>query len=777
MSDSDPTLLGRFHAGRSEEAFRELIERHAGLVYSVALRFPGLEPVDAEEVAQEVFLLVAGKASELRSHPSLVAWLFKTTRHLAARYRRSEVRRLIRQRKACEMFPMETSESALVDWAALRPVVDEAVGELERADQLAVLWRYYERLDYVRIGHRLGVSEEAARKRVGRSLHALRSVLSKRGMISSVAAMDLAMGAHAVVPVPGALTRRIASAALAATASGPALALLQMGSLRRLSVLAGGRLRFVAVAVVSVAVLLQGLAWLRDAGRDRDPQQAAHRSQPPGIGTNGVHRLFSAVGDRLGQESDDLEDARRRLREVLGRGDVPYRIGKAIELFGDRTTEAFPILLEALKEKSPGLPAAAATGMRHVLGRLSGSGRESERMALMNQIRPILGAALVDPRTPAPLQTRALEILCLERSESIGPEDLESLAWLERVLHESPVRQIDLRLEIVDRLLSPAVQRPGTDQLIVGLRPLLDSPDPADRILAAFALAGGGGSMPSAVVDVLIEAVREPSRYRSRGIATLEALGPLAAKSVPVLLGIAGVGTSPDGLAAREALCRIDPEQGQLHPELREAVLRKAVRRGLVGLGDLDQAVRDWLLDFRTRGTSESLAAEVARSLVAAEMGGNLIQSTDWQTRLVEALHRVLVRGEEAEAEWLRGVANQLSLHTAFVDDESRVAGWNLDSIGLTLSARALLRVLPPADRVELEELIRQYESKAEQARLNGDYTALQSLQPLVRLMDGLATANPAYCAAFRRELSAQYPGLPELLGVRGREETSNAGR
>ena len=74
----DTTLLRDYALHRSEPAFQSLVERYLVLVYSTALRQVGNRAL-AEEVAQNVFVVVARSPSAFRYGTTLSSWLYKTT--------------------------------------------------------------------------------------------------------------------------------------------------------------------------------------------------------------------------------------------------------------------------------------------------------------------------------------------------------------------------------------------------------------------------------------------------------------------------------------------------------------------------------------------------------------------------------------------------------------------------------------------------------------------------------------------------------------------------
>ena len=99
MTDApDADLLEQFARDHSEAAFTALVERHIGLVHSVALRHTA-NPQHAEDITQVVFIILARKAAALSRKTILPGWLYHTARLVAANFQRAEIRRLRRDHR------------------------------------------------------------------------------------------------------------------------------------------------------------------------------------------------------------------------------------------------------------------------------------------------------------------------------------------------------------------------------------------------------------------------------------------------------------------------------------------------------------------------------------------------------------------------------------------------------------------------------------------------------------------------------------------------------
>ncbi len=219
MTPNDAELLNRYRTQHSETAFAELVQRYLDLVYSAALRQVGGDVHLAKDVTQIVFADLALKAGGLTNHPSIAGWLYTSTRFAAAKAVRSEQRRRVREHTASTMQQLHAAPESEVNWDTLRPVLDDAMHELDEPDREAVLLRYFQGRDLRTVGSALGVSDDAARKRVERALDKLRGTLEQRGIRSTSSALASALAGIAISSAPSGLSGSIITASLAGSAA------------------------------------------------------------------------------------------------------------------------------------------------------------------------------------------------------------------------------------------------------------------------------------------------------------------------------------------------------------------------------------------------------------------------------------------------------------------------------------------------------------------------------------------------------------------------------
>src|ERR1700727_3870992 len=78
----DPSVVAlvRRASGGDQDAWSELVERYAPLVYTICARYR-LSTHDVEDVGQSVWLLLVEQLGKLREPAALPGWLATTTAH------------------------------------------------------------------------------------------------------------------------------------------------------------------------------------------------------------------------------------------------------------------------------------------------------------------------------------------------------------------------------------------------------------------------------------------------------------------------------------------------------------------------------------------------------------------------------------------------------------------------------------------------------------------------------------------------------------------------
>lgn len=103
-------------------------------------------------------------------------------------------------------------------WEHIATHLDAALGELSEPDRDAVLLRYFERKSAREMAQTLGISDDAAQRRVSRAVERLRESFTKRGISASASGLAAVISVNAVQAAPVGLTATISTAvALAGT--------------------------------------------------------------------------------------------------------------------------------------------------------------------------------------------------------------------------------------------------------------------------------------------------------------------------------------------------------------------------------------------------------------------------------------------------------------------------------------------------------------------------------------------------------------------------------
>ncbi len=321
----DAELLCRYAEDASEDAFAELVRRRIGLVFFVALR-QTRDVQRAEDVAQSVFTDLARKAATLSRHPVLVGWLYRSAQFAATDVMRAVQSRTLREKETQIMHETLGHHDPGPEWEQVRPVLDQVIGELNEHDRDAILLRFFDGRPFADIGVRLQLSENSARMRVERALDKLHSLLARRGVTSTTAALGVALANQASVAAPAGLAATVTGSALA-SAGTSAGAFLAFMSTSKSFVGAIGMLAAVALgtAVYQTAALHRRDIALANATADRESLQAKLRE--------GESRATAAT-EIESLRSDDLAAFRRYKEDMASqRALAKQRATEAKEIY------------------------------------------------------------------------------------------------------------------------------------------------------------------------------------------------------------------------------------------------------------------------------------------------------------------------------------------------------------------------------------------------------------------------------------------------------------
>jgi RNA polymerase sigma-70 factor (ECF subfamily) len=186
---SDVELVTRARQGDSA-AFGELVDRHRNAVYRAALAALGSH-ADAEDAAQDAFLLAYRRLDSFRGQASFKTWLLTIAWHHAINRRRSLTRmwRRMVEPKANEEVEIVTAALATSNptpeqaaaYDQLRRAVRRAIQTLSPKLRDALLLAHAGEYSYQEIGAMLGAPLGTIKWRVSEARRIIRKQLQERG--------------------------------------------------------------------------------------------------------------------------------------------------------------------------------------------------------------------------------------------------------------------------------------------------------------------------------------------------------------------------------------------------------------------------------------------------------------------------------------------------------------------------------------------------------------------------------------------------------------------
>lgn len=202
-------------------------------------------------------------------------------------------------------------------WLEIAPHLEDALEELSEPDRDAVLLRYFKNHDLRTVGATLGISDDAAQKRVSRAVERLREFFAKRGVTVGTSGLAVVISTNAVQAAPVGLALTISAAAavltgttLATTASVTATKAIVMTALQK------------TIVTATIAVLAgAGIYEARQAAQLREQVQMFQQQQVP-------------LPEQVLQLQRERDDAKRRLAALQNTYENSDRQSELLRLRG-----------------------------------------------------------------------------------------------------------------------------------------------------------------------------------------------------------------------------------------------------------------------------------------------------------------------------------------------------------------------------------------------------------------------------------------------------------
>jgi len=168
----------------------ELFEKHAALVYNLALRLSG-NAADAQDIAQDAFVRAMRGLAELRDQSAAGTWLYRITMNVWKNRVRSEKRRSFWKTfsldlgkegeddaPALQLAAPDAPAGAALEAADEKEILERALSKLEPEDRAILLLREIDGRSYQEIAEITDIALGTVKSRISRAREALRQKMS-----------------------------------------------------------------------------------------------------------------------------------------------------------------------------------------------------------------------------------------------------------------------------------------------------------------------------------------------------------------------------------------------------------------------------------------------------------------------------------------------------------------------------------------------------------------------------------------------------------------------
>ena len=281
---SDRQLVEQALAGETDAAVAVIVHRHGPMVYRVCWRVLQRSH-DAEDAFQATFLVLAGKLRSIRKLESLASWLHGIAHHVALRAKVQAQARRRREESAARAGNSTRTDDG--NGNDLRAALDAELCRLPEKLRQPLVLCYLEGRTQDEAASQLGWSKSTLRRRLAKARDTLGRRLTARGvsLSASMAAVLVSECIASGAPAPALVASTVEAAAhvvageTTATVANATVAALTGGLVKAMFVT---KLKYVATAILLVALLGAGAGWFAASGLARTSDETGITPQAKG---------------------------------------------------------------------------------------------------------------------------------------------------------------------------------------------------------------------------------------------------------------------------------------------------------------------------------------------------------------------------------------------------------------------------------------------------------------------------------------------------------------
>jgi RNA polymerase sigma-70 factor (ECF subfamily) len=166
----------------SEYAFQLIYDKHRNRIYQTALKYLK-SPIIAQDVVQDVFMKLWYERHNIEASKPVEAWLYSVAKNNIL----NKLRKIANDWKAVDLIShsilqTENNTDNKLREAEFKSNLDFAVSQLPDQQKLVFVLSRFEKLTYVQIGKKMGISPLTVKTHLSRALTSIKKQFEAKGL-------------------------------------------------------------------------------------------------------------------------------------------------------------------------------------------------------------------------------------------------------------------------------------------------------------------------------------------------------------------------------------------------------------------------------------------------------------------------------------------------------------------------------------------------------------------------------------------------------------------